>query len=75
MIVVAAVAGQRRRMHAAVIAASALPPFGAFAVAVLVVGADHLHEHRMVVAAHLELGLDPVQRILGVVVPVVARPC
>jgi hypothetical protein len=69
---VAAISGQDRRTHAAMLAAAALPPSRAFALAVLVVGSHHLHALRMVVAADFQLGLDPMQRILRIVLPVVA---
>src|SRR6185437_1367380 len=72
VIVPAAIPRQRRGGMSTVIAASAFPPLCAGAMAIFSIGADHLHEHGMIVTADLELGLYPAQRIFGVVLPIIA---
>src|SRR5690606_7827542 len=70
--IAAAIAFERAGGDAAVITASAFPPVGAFAGTILAVCADHLHEHGMIVTAYFQLGLDPMQRVSGIVIPIIA---
>ena len=66
-----AISRQDRCRDAAVITASALPPISPGTVAIFVVRTNHLHEHRMIVAANFQFRFHPVKRIFGIMIPII----